>query len=144
MPREATFDVRFPIQQLHKSENSLCLLLSYTILIKYRILEYVTANGRNQFGQWLTSLPQQVAARIQARLYAVELGHLGDYKGVGSGVFELRIHTGPGYRIYFGRDESVVIVLLGGGTKSSQQRDIARAKKHWSDFKGVTHASKKR
>ncbi len=100
-------------------------------------------NGRNPFRAWLDCLPERVAARIQARLYAVELGNFGDYKSVGSGVFELRLHLGPGYRIYFGREGAVVIVLLGGGEKGTQSRDIAKAKISWKKYTGGTHVSKK-
>ena len=73
--------------------------------------------------------------RIQARLDLVELGSLGDYGSVGDSVFELRLHFGPGYRIYFGQVDNTVILLLSGGDKSSQRRDIARAKTYWSQYK---------
>ena len=82
------------------------------------------------FSKWLARLRDARAkARIVARLDAVREGHLGDVKHLGSGVAEMRIDFGAGYRIYFARRESVVVVLLCGGDKSTQDRDIARARK---------------
>jgi putative addiction module killer protein len=69
-----------------------------------------------------------------ARLERVELGNLGDHRGIGEGVFELRIDFGPGYRIYFGLDGSELVVLLIGGTKKTQQRDIDTAKHYWRNY----------
>jgi putative addiction module killer protein len=60
---------------------------------------------------------------------------MSNVKGVGSGVFELRIHFGPGYRVYFGKDGEHLVILLGGGTKQRQQRDIAAAVANWEDYK---------
>ena len=74
-------------------------------------------------------------ARIEARLILLEAGNLGDYRSVGKGVFELRVHIGAGYRIYFGEVDNTVVLLLCGGDKSSQQRDIERAKMYWQDYK---------
>jgi putative addiction module killer protein len=68
-------------------------------------------------------------ARILARLESVRLGNLGDSKGLGGGIHELRVFAGPGYRVYFAPLAKVVIVLLCGGDKSSQQRDITRARR---------------
>ncbi|NII56006.1 putative addiction module killer protein [Lutibacter sp. SG786] len=68
-----------------------------------------------------------VVARIQARLRRMSLGHPGDVKHVGEGVREMRIDHGPGYRLYYIHRRSVLVVLLTGGDKSSQQSDIAQA-----------------
>jgi putative addiction module killer protein len=114
------------------------------ILIKYQILEYVSSRGTNPFRDWLETLPRMIAARVQARLYAAELGNLGDYKGVGDGLFELRLHIGPGYRIYFGRESRTVLILLGGGTKGTQTRDIARARRNFTMYRGTNHVTTKR
>lgn len=82
------------------------------------------------FIKWFASLKDRRArARIQARIDRLETGHFGDVEPVGEGVSELRIFYGPGYRVYFVQRGTVVIVLLSGGDKSSQQADIARAKK---------------
>ena len=66
---------------------------------------------------------------------SLESGNFGDYKSVGEGVFELRLHIGKGYRIYLAIVDDMIVLLLCGGDKSSQQRDIERAKTFWSDFK---------
>ncbi len=81
------------------------------------------------FDEWLFHLSDQKAkARILARLTAAALGSFGDCEPVGEGVSEMRIHVGPGYRVYYVRTGSIVYVLLAGGTKASQAKDIARAK----------------
>jgi len=82
------------------------------------------------FDTWLRRLSDMKGkARILARIRSAELGNFGDCKPVGEGVNEMRIHAGPGYRVYFVRQGSVVYVLLCGGDKSSQTGDIERAKK---------------
>lgn len=81
------------------------------------------------FAEWLGQLRDLVAkARVLARLDSARLGNLGDTKSVGGGVSEIRVRVGAGYRIYFTRRRQVVIVLLCGGDKSSQARDIERAR----------------
>jgi putative addiction module killer protein len=87
------------------------------------------------FAKWLTALrDQQAKARILARLEATRLGNLGDTKSVGKSVREMRIHIGSGYRVYFALRRKVVILLLCGGTKSTQSRDIQRAQKMLSEL----------
>lgn len=82
------------------------------------------------FKDWLFSLRDMKAkARILARIRSAEFGNLGDCSPVGEGVSEMRIHYGPGYRLYFKRTGDVVYLLLAGGDKSSQKRDIAAALK---------------
>jgi putative addiction module killer protein len=82
------------------------------------------------FAEWFGSLKDRRAkARIQARIDRMEMGNFGDASPVGEGVSELRIFYGPGYRVYFIQRTSVVVILLSGGDKSSQQSDIAKAKK---------------
>ena len=71
---------------------------------------------------------------FQARVLRFETGNLGDHKSVGSGVWEARLDFGPGYRIYFGKDGKSVILLLAGGSKASQGRDIRRAQTYWQDY----------
>ncbi len=81
------------------------------------------------FTKWFENLNDRKArARIQARIDRIEMGNFGDIAPVGEGVSELRIFYGPGYRVYLVQKRSVVVVLLSGGDKSSQQSDIARAK----------------
>ena len=81
------------------------------------------------YTDWLTGLKsQQDALRISARILRIEQGNFGDHKSVGGGVSELRITFGPGYRVYYTLREGTVCILLGGGTKQRQQKDIATAK----------------
>jgi len=72
-------------------------------------------------------------AKIRVRLNRVRLGNLGDCSSVGSGVSELRVPYGPGYRVYFGRQGGAVVVLLCGGDKRTQSRDIRQAQEFWQD-----------
>jgi putative addiction module killer protein len=97
--------------------------------------EYLTEDGQNPFRTWLEGLrDRQARAKIRVRLNRIRLGNFGDSKSVGSGVSELRIPHGPGYRVYFGRRENTVVILLHGGDKKSQSRDIALAKEYWRDY----------
>ncbi|MEO6238876.1 MAG: type II toxin-antitoxin system RelE/ParE family toxin [Vicinamibacterales bacterium] len=98
------------------------------------VREYVTADGKSPFRQWLDSLTTAVRARIQARVLRFELGNLGDHKSVGKGVSEARVMCGPGYRIYFGKDGDSIIILLVGGDKGSQAKDVSRAHGLWRDY----------
>jgi putative addiction module killer protein len=99
------------------------------------IREYLGRNGRSLFGEWLDRLPGEAARRVSIALYRLGLGNLSSVKGVGSGVFEYRIDSGPGYRIYFGKEGETIIILLCGGTKKRQQEDIDQAKSCWQDYK---------
>lgn len=99
------------------------------------LLEYLTENGQNPFRDWLEGLrDQQARARIRVRLNRIRLGNFGDSKSVGAGVSELRIPHGPGYRVYFGRKGNTVVILLYGGDKGTQSRDIALAQEYWNDY----------
>lgn len=101
-----------------------------------RIVLYVDARGLAPFGAWLGTLSDREAtARIRVRLERLRLGNQGDSRTVGEGVVELRIHHGPGYRIYIARFARETVVLLGGGSKKTQSRDITQAKARWADFR---------
>ena len=90
----------------------------------------------SDFDAWLSRLADQKAkARILARLTSATFGNFGDCKPIGEGVSEMRIHAGLGYRIYYTRTGSTVYVLLGGGVKASQAKDIARAKQMAGELK---------
>jgi len=90
----------------------------------------------SDFDMWLSDLSDQKAkARILARLTSATFGNFGDCTPVGEGVSEMRIHVGAGYRIYYARTGSTVYVLLAGGTKGSQTKDIAKAKKMTRELK---------
>lgn len=100
----------------------------------FRVREYVTADGRSPFRKWLDSLDLRAKALVQARILRVEDGNLGDFRSVGSGVFELKIDFGPGYRIYFGFSDNEMILILNSGDKGNQKKDIIRAIKFWNDY----------
>lgn len=92
--------------------------------------------GSEPFADWLKRLRDPVARRrILVRLRRLEQGQFGDFKSVGAGVSELRIFFGAGYRVYFGKDGDRLVVLLCGGDKGSQRRDIQRAQAYWEEYK---------
>lgn len=99
------------------------------------IREYETEDGASPFGEWFEKLDAQAAAKVTIALTRLEQGNTSNVKGVGSGVFELKIDFGPGYRVYFGKDGPEIVILVGGGTKKRQQRDIERARDCWQDYK---------
>ena len=100
------------------------------------IVRYRREDGREPFSEWLSSVRDEKAeARIYARLRQIESGSLGDAKPVGEGITELRIHVGAGYRLYAGMRGRTMVVLLCGGDKSSQSKDIAQAKALWAEWK---------
>jgi putative addiction module killer protein len=103
---------------------------------------YENEQGNAPFSSWLDSLRDREArARIKKRLDRVEQGNLGDYRFVGEGVFELRIDYGSGYRVYFVQVERVIVLLLCGGDKSTQDKDIQQAKQFWADFQKRDNAN---
>ena len=94
-------------------------------MLKFKLKDYLSENGHSPFNEWLTGLRDlQARARVRTRLDRVRLGNLGDHVSVGGGVFELRIFYGPGYRVYFSLESENVILLLFGGKKGTQKRDI--------------------
>lgn len=100
------------------------------------LLRYQSDDGCEPFTEWLNALRDKVAqARIRVRLRQVQAGNFGDVEPVGSGVSELRIHVGAGYRVYYGQHGKAVVILLCGGDKSSQTADINRAKAFWLEWK---------
>ena len=89
------------------------------------VFRYRAANGEEPVTRWLQSLrDKQAQAKIRIRLRRLEVGNFGDCKPVGEGVLELREHLGAGYRVYFGRQASSVVILLCGGSKKTQAMDI--------------------
>jgi putative addiction module killer protein len=97
---------------------------------------YVAGNGKVPFPLWLNSLRDTRArAVIRVRLNRIRLGNFGDCKPVGDGVKELRVDYGPGYRVYFGQVDQRIVLLLCGGDKSSQGRDIEKARTYWADYR---------
>ncbi len=106
------------------------------------VIFYTTKEDECPFELWLESLrDRQARARIKTRLDRVENGNFGDYKPLGSGVMELRIDYGQGYRIYFAQAGETIVLLLCGGDKSTQNQDIIRAKHYWVDFQRRENAN---
>lgn len=106
------------------------------------IQNYLREDGSSPFEEWLDSLrDKKVRSKIDNRIRRVRLGNLGDYKAVGEGVCELRIDYGPGYRIYFGQVRSTIVLLLCGGDKSTQERDIRKAIEYWRDYERRENAN---
>ncbi len=106
-----------------------------------RVEIYETIDGKSPFKAWLRNLRDQRAKqRVRARIARVRLGNFGDLKSVGEGVLELRIHAGPGYRVYLGRDGDAIVVLLAGGDKGSQDRNISEARRYWKDYRETKNA----
>jgi putative addiction module killer protein len=105
------------------------------------IIVYTTSSGKKPFTEWQERLDTRTEAIILMRLARVRNSNFGDCKQIknGQGVYELRINHGGGYRIYFGRDGNKIVVLLVGGDKGSQNRDITKAKRYWLDFKEQKH-----
>lgn len=99
---------------------------------------YARSDGSEPFTEWLRGLRDGATRnRIRQRIARIRLGNFGDVRSVGDGVQELRIHFGPGYRVYFGRVGDAVIILLCGGDKGSQDRDIERAQEYWRDHRSM-------
>jgi putative addiction module killer protein len=88
-------------------------------------------------GSWV-SKDRMARARIRACIGRLRLGNFGDSKRIGE-VFELRVHVGPGYRVYYGREGTDVVILLCGGDKGSQSRDIECAEAYWRDYRSRQH-----
>ncbi len=99
------------------------------------IREYVDAGGRSPYARWFDRLDARAAAKVAMALIRMEQGNLSNAKGVGGGILKYRLDFGPGYRIYFGRDGDTLVILLGGGTKKRQSRDIDAAKHLWRDYR---------
>jgi len=95
-----------------------------------KIVEY-----KDHFSKWLSRVPSKHALRVTEALYRMEQGNLGDHKSVGEGVMERRIFGSPAMRIYYAMEGKELVVLLAGGTKSKQGKDIIKAKKLWNAYK---------
>lgn len=100
----------------------------------FEIREYTEA-GRSPFAEWFDSLDAVTADRADRYIRRLEAGNFGAAKALREGVFELRLDLGPGYRVYYGREGSTIIILLGGGSKRRQDADIAAALQRWRRYK---------
>ena len=115
--------------------------IDYTApVVEREIKKLELQNGLVPFDEWFDSLRDtRMQVAVDSRLARVRAGNFGDAKSVGGGVFELRMDLGPGLRVYYGLHGQKVVVLLGGGAKRSQPRDIRRAQQLWQQF--TKHAS---
>ncbi len=100
-----------------------------------KIREYIDTQGHSPYARWFDGLNARAAAKVTTAKIRMEQGNLSNVKRVRAGVFEYRIDFGPGYRIYFGKDGDTLIILLGGGTKKRQQKDIEAAQDFWREYK---------
>lgn len=107
--------------------------------MNFTVNEYKASTGKNYFREWLDSLKDRKAkAIVDIRVANLRRGTFGDCDPVGEGVMELKIHYGPGYRIYFGRTGKTIMLLLCGGTKRKQNKDIKKAKEYWKEYRSQT------
>jgi len=100
-----------------------------------RIIELLDEKGQSIFSKWFDKLNSLAAAKVTMAVHRLESGNHSNVKSVGSGVFEYKVDFGPGYRVYFGREGEAIIILIVGGTKNSQQKDIEKAKILWRRYK---------
>lgn len=99
------------------------------------IFIFETEAGRVPFREWMKQIRgQPVYGRVLSRLERIEEGNFGEHRPVGEGVSELVINLGPGYRVYYGMDGTHVVILLAGGNKATQQKDIEAAKGYWRQY----------
>ena len=99
------------------------------------VREYLDREDEGPYRRWVGALNPQAQARVIRAVEQMRKGNLSNVRSVGGGVHEFRIHSGPGYRVYFGRIGDALIVLLGGGVKARQQRDIETARRLWEECK---------
>jgi putative addiction module killer protein len=109
-----------------------------------QVEEFVTDENVSPFRRWFDALDDQAAAWVTIAIDRLGEGNTSNAKALGEGVSELRINRGPGYRIYFGWDGKVLVILLGGGTKRRQQTDIQTALRQWRSYKARKAAGKPR
>ena len=104
-------------------------------LFMLEIRYYVALNGHQPFAEWFADLDSVARAKVVRAIARMEQGNLANVKSVGEGVLEYKIDFGPGYRVYFARSGEKLLILLTGGTKKRQQRDIDAAIAYWQDYK---------
>jgi putative addiction module killer protein len=102
---------------------------------KVAIREFLDTSGRSPFARWFDALNAAAAARVTVALTRLGQGNFSNVEGVGSGVYELKIDFGPGYRVYFGKDGERIVILLGGSSKKRQSGAIVAAQAAWAEYK---------
>ena len=100
-----------------------------------KVLEFESEGGGHPFSKWFNALSVQAALKVRSAIARMEEGNFSNVKAVGQGVSEYRLNVGPGYRIYFGKDGDKLVILLGGGTKKRQSKDIEIAQALWKNYK---------
>jgi putative addiction module killer protein len=100
------------------------------------VIAYTTKTKKTPFDEWIRGLDGKAELIVLKRIARLRAGNFGDCKYLqnGNGIWELRISYGPGYRIYFGKDGNTIVVLLIGGDKGSQNKDIIKAKRYWTEY----------
>lgn len=96
---------------------------------------YQSGARKSPFAEWIASLPPAQALRVDEAVLRMELGNFGDHKSVGDGVMERRIFSSPALRVYYAMEGKELVILLAGGGKDGQNKDIERAKLYWADYK---------
>ncbi|MEX2354091.1 MAG: type II toxin-antitoxin system RelE/ParE family toxin [Gammaproteobacteria bacterium] len=104
-------------------------------MLTRNVTEYIDEYGYSPFGKWFSSINPVAAAKVSTALYRLQQGNTSNTKSVGKGVFEYKIDFGAGYRVYFGQDGAICVILLCGGTKKCQTADIKQACRYWADYK---------
>jgi len=99
-----------------------------------KVVEYLRVRS-SPFAAWFSDLDPHAAVKVTVALYRLEQGNFSNVKTVGKGVSEYKIDFGPGYRIYFGQEGGELVILLGGGTKKNQEKDIQTAQMFWAEYK---------
>jgi len=99
------------------------------------VVEYEQEDGTRPFSRWFSTLDVQVALKIRTVIGRLENGNFSNVKGVGQGVSEYKLAYGAGHRVYFGKDGTELVILLGGGTKKRQSGDIKKARELWVTYK---------
>lgn len=102
--------------------------------VNFHLEIYVDRSGRAPFVAWLESLDASIRHRVKERLDRVSLGNLGDFKSLGKSLYEMRLDFGAGYRIYFSKENDRVVLLFCAGNKSTQAKDIDKARRYYDDY----------
>ena len=110
------------------------IIFTFRVKPEIQLEVYVTKNGKAPFLDWLESLDNKIRYRVKERLYRIALGNLGDHKFISKGVSEIRLTFGSGYRIYYSNMENKTIMLLCGGDKSTQKRDVKKTNAYLQDY----------
>ena len=107
-------------------------------MFKYEVLEYIRPDGESPFAEWFESLASTAAIKVAGSLHKMRQGNFSTTKFLGNGVWEFKIDLGPGYRIYYGKVGKNIVLLLAGGTKKRQNKDIELAVELLKEYKKKT------